>query len=123
MNIKRDDDYVSVEFENDEEFEAFQELLDCALEEEVEEIIDLYSDTIRKLTKSIDNRSIDLDKEITKVTFSDPATIVFWSDGTKTVTKCSHGDTFNKETGLAMCIIRKLCGNRNYNKVFEKYCK
>ena len=32
-------------------------------------------------------------------------------------------DTFNKETGLAMCIVRKLTGNRNYNKVFEKYCK
>lgn len=52
--------------------------------------------------------SVDLDKEIDHVVFNDPATIVFWKDGTKTVTKCHAGDTFNKETGLAMCIIRKL---------------
>ena len=63
--------------------------------------------------------SINLEDEIEKVTFNDPATIVFWKDGTKTVSKCHKGDTYNKETGLAMCIIRKLCNNRNYNKVFE----
>lgn len=55
--------------------------------------------------------------------FNDPATIVFWKDGTKTVTKCHAGDTFNKETGLAMCIIRKLTKNKHYNNVFEKYCQ
>lgn len=62
------------------------------------------------------------DKEIDHVVFNDPATIVFWKDGTKTVTKCHAGDTFNKETGLAMCIIRKLTKNKHYNNVFEKYC-
>ena len=73
-------------------------------------------------TKKWEN-SVDLDKEIDHVVFNDPATVVFWKDGTKTVTKCHTGDTFNKETGLAMCSVRKLTGNRNYNKVFEKYCK
>lgn len=63
--------------------------------------------------------SVDLDKEIDHVVFNDPATIVFWKDGTKTVTKCHAGDTFNKETGLAMCIIRKLTKNKHYNNVFE----
>ena len=67
-------------------------------------------------------RSINLVDEIEKVTFNDPATVVFWKDGTKTVTKCCKGDTFNKETGLAMCIVRKLCNNRHYNDVFEKFC-
>lgn len=67
-------------------------------------------------------QNIDLEKEIDKVVFNDPATIVFWKDGTKTVTKCCKGDAFNKETGLAMCIIRKLCNNKHYNNVFEKYC-
>ncbi len=66
--------------------------------------------------------NIDLDEEIDNVVFNNPATIVFWKDGTKTVTKCQNGDEFNKETGLAMCIVRKLCNNKNYNKVFKKYC-
>ena len=34
--------------------------------------------------------------EIKRVVFNDPATIVFWKDGTKTVVKCSKGDTFSK---------------------------
>ena len=40
--------------------------------------------------------SVDLDKEIDHVVFNDPATIVFWKDGTK---------------------------NKHYNNVFEKYCQ
>lgn len=86
-------------------------------------VCDIIDDIVgeEEVTEEI-GRNIDLEKEIDKVVFSDPATIVFWKDGTKTVTKCSKGDTFNKETGLAMCIIRKLCNNKHYNHVFEKFC-
>ena len=31
---------------------------------------------------------------ITKVIFADPATIIFWSDGTKTVVKCEETDIY-----------------------------
>lgn len=34
---------------------------------------------------------------IEKVIFNDPATIVFWSDGTKTVVKAQNGEEFDKE--------------------------
>lgn len=85
-------------------------------------VCDIIDDIVgEEVTEEI-GRNIDLEKEIDKVVFSDPATIVFWKDGTKTVTKCSEGDIFNKETGLAMCIIRKLCNNKHYNHVFEKFC-
>lgn len=57
---------------------------------------------------------------IEKVIFNDPATIVFWSDGTKTVVKCQPGDTYSKELGLAMCIAKRALGNKgNYNEVFK----
>lgn len=63
-------------------------------------------------------------KPIEKVIFNDPATIVFWNDGTKTVVKCQKGDTFSKELGLAMAISKKFFGNKgNYNDVFNKYIK
>lgn len=64
------------------------------------------------------------EKQIKDVIFNDPATIVFWKDGTKTVVKCQKdkGDTYNPELGLAMCIIKKMCGNKgNYNNVFNKW--
>ena len=62
--------------------------------------------------------------EIKDVRYNDPATIVFWKDGTKTVVKCQKdkGDTYNPELGLAMCIIKKMCDNKgNYNDVFNKW--
>lgn len=63
-------------------------------------------------------------EQIKDVIFHNPATIVFWKDGTKTVVKCQtdKGDTYNPELGLAMCIIKKMCGNKgNYNNVFNKW--
>ena len=44
---------------------------------------------------------------IKKVIFNDPATIVFWNDGSKTVVKCQEGDIFDPEKGLAMAISMK----------------
>ena len=59
--------------------------------------------------------------EIKNVIFNDPATIVFWEDGTKTVVKCQDGDEFDPEKGLAMAIVKKAYGNKgNYcNKLKE----
>jgi len=59
---------------------------------------------------------------IKKVIFNDPATIVIWSDDTKTVVKCQPGDTYSKELGLAMCISKKFLGNKgNFNEEFKKW--
>lgn len=51
--------------------------------------------------------------QIIKVIFNDPATIVFWGDGTKTVVKAQN-ESFDKEKGLAMAIAKKAMGNRGY---------
>lgn len=61
---------------------------------------------------------------IQNVKFNDPATIVFWDDGTKTVVKCQKGDKFDPEKGLAMAIVKKKVGSNNgyFNKIFEKWC-
>lgn len=49
--------------------------------------------------------------EIKKVIFNNPATIVFWADGTKTVVKAKNED-FDPEKGLAMAIAKKALGNK-----------
>lgn len=60
--------------------------------------------------------------EIVNVIFNEPATIVIWSDGTKTVVKAQNGETFDREKGLAMAICKKAFGNKgNYNEVFKKW--
>ena len=48
---------------------------------------------------------------IKDVIFNDPATIVFWSDDTKTVVKASKEDTYDPEKGLAMAISEKVLGS------------
>lgn len=59
---------------------------------------------------------------IKKVIFNEPATIVFWEDGTKTVVKCQEGDTFDPEKGLAMAISKKALGNKgNYYNTISKW--
>ncbi len=59
---------------------------------------------------------------IKTVIFNNPATVVIWEDGSKTVVKCQPGDEYNKETGLAMCIAKNCLGNKsNFNNIFKKY--
>ena len=61
---------------------------------------------------------------IKDVVFNGPATIVFWTDGTKTVVKCRKGDKFDPEKGIAMACAKKLLGNEDgYHKEIAKYTK
>lgn len=59
--------------------------------------------------------------QIVKVIFNEPATIVFWNDGTKTVVK-ARNEEFDVEKGLAMAIAKKAMGNRgNYFNEIKKW--
>ena len=80
---------------------------------------------------------------IKRVIFNNPATIVFWKDGEKTVVRCMdnvevrekvvHGrkkrfkvpmpsENYSKEIGLAMCIVKKAYGNTGaFNDVFKAF--
>lgn len=61
---------------------------------------------------------------IKRVKFNDPATIVFWSDGSKTVVKCQDNEPFDKEKGLAMAIVKRMVGNTGrYNEIFKEWCE
>lgn len=59
---------------------------------------------------------------IKKVIFNEPATIVYWSDGTKTVVKCGEDDIWDPEKGLAMAVTKKFFGNEGfYYDIFKKW--
>lgn len=61
---------------------------------------------------------------IKNVIFAPPATIVYWSDGSKTVVKCSEKDVFDPEKGLAMAIAKRCGGNKgNYYKEIQNWVK
>lgn len=59
---------------------------------------------------------------IKNVIFAPPATIVYWSDGSKTVVKCSEKDVFDPEKGLAMAIAKRCGGNKgSYYKEIQSW--
>lgn len=59
---------------------------------------------------------------IKDVIFAPPATIIYWSDGSKTVVKCSEKDVFDPEKGLAMAIAKRCGGNKgNYYKEIQNW--
>lgn len=60
---------------------------------------------------------------IQNVIFNAPATIVFWTDGSKTVVKCEN-EEYDPEKGLAMAIVKKWFGNNcgYYYEVFKEWC-
>ena len=62
-----------------------------------------------------------IEDSIKDVIFNDPATIIIWKDGTKTVVK-AQDEPFDKEKGFAIAIIKHLCGDKgNYNNLFRKF--
>lgn len=90
-----------------------------------------YGYLIAKWVEALETLSIGLDGgkimsklKITKVIFNEPATIVFWSDGTKTVVKCCSDEKFDKEKGLAMAVSKKMFGNKSgYYDIFKAWIK
>lgn len=61
------------------------------------------------------------DLRIDRVIFNDPATVIIWKDGTKTVVKAGE-DYYDPEKGLAMAIAKKALGNEgNYYNIFRKW--
>lgn len=92
----------------------------------VNEAIDrVYSGALRRqVPRKVTTRTVILNSmpEIRKVIFNYPATVVLWSDGTKTVVKAGDYDIYDPEKGLAMAIAKKALGNRgNYYEEFKKW--
>lgn len=60
-------------------------------------------------------------ENIKQVIYADPATIVLWQDGTKTVVKVQDGDTYDPLIGFLLAVCKRCFGNGGaYNNVLRK---
>ena len=50
---------------------------------------------------------------VKRIIYNNPATIVFWMDGTKTVVKKAKGEKFNKYTAFCAALAKKMYGNNS----------
>lgn len=56
--------------------------------------------------------------KVKRIIYNDPATIVFWNDGTKTVVKRGENEKFNKYTAFCAALAKKMYGNNSQvNKI------
>lgn len=65
-----------------------------------------------------------LTPEIKKVIHNNPATIVLWGDGTKTVVTCQEEDRhrYSERVGFLMCIAKKFFGNTSaFNDILKEH--
>ena len=59
----------------------------------------------------------------TRAIYDDPATVVYWSDGTKTVVVCQEGDCYDAREGFLLCCAKRLMGNTGaYNDAMREHC-
>ena len=79
-----------------------------------------YSALVTELNefwKKYNSGDTDGDKPISlyvkRIIFNDPATIVFWTDGSKTVVKCEKGQPFNKYYGFCAAVAKRVFGNNS----------
>ena len=85
-------------------------------------ILEIMSSDYEKTLKRYKIKNFN--DSIKDVIFHDPAVIVRWKNGTKTVVTCQEGDTFDKEKGLALAIIKHQFGDIGYyNTIFDKWLK
>lgn len=77
---------------------------------------ELEEELAREKRKAIDN----FISEIDKVYFGKGTTVIKWKNGTRTKVKCQDDETFDKEKGVAMCIIKHMFGDIGYyNEIFK----
>lgn len=67
--------------------------------------------------------SVVAEPYIRKVSYIGNRTITYWSDGDKVEAYCLPTDTYNKEYGLIVCILKKLYGSwTNFeNAILTRY--
>lgn len=83
-----------------------------------------YDEFVKLYFASVAKNTITNIPQVKQIIFNDPATIVYWQDGTKTVVKTMHGDTFNEEYGVAMAYVKKIFGSSTgFKKLVAKYKK
>ncbi len=67
---------------------------------------------VRQRSKKVRPKSLKTQQKknygIKNIRFCDPYTIVWWDDGEITRAKCQNGDTYNKETGYIICLLKHI---------------
>nr|DAX39617.1 MAG TPA: hypothetical protein [Caudoviricetes sp.] len=103
--------------------ELEQEIANSFLENELaEDEIDNDLNLIRMIEELEAEEQYDY-LAIEKIIFNNPATIVIWADGTRTVVKACKEDKFDKGVGLKTALLQRVFGkgiDKEINKIVDE---
>lgn len=103
--------------------ELEQEINNSFLENELDEDeIDNDLNLIRMIEELEAEEQYDY-LAIEKIIFNNPATIVIWADGTRTVVKACKEDKFDKGVGLKTALLQRVFGkgiDKEINKIVDE---
>ena len=81
----------------------------------------LFDEAVHSMQKLMEEVEMNRRFEIKKVIFNDPATIVIWANGAKTVVKAQN-EKYDPEKGLAMAFAKRALGGKgSYYDVFKQW--
>lgn len=90
----------------------------------IAQTVELAIDGIGTLLKGFMDERVFNVSPVKKVVFNDPATVVYWIDGSKTVVKRSEDDEWDPEKGLLLCFMKRMFGNTGrYNDVLKEWMR
>lgn len=103
------------------------ELSDDLLENLYDALVDGYEKLIQKKKKQdeevrrkFNENSV---KQIKRVKYDNPWTIVWWADGDVTRSKCAENDVWSESAGFNACVAKRYFQTAGaYNKVLKTYC-
>lgn len=103
--------------------ELEQEIANSFLENELDEDeIDNDLNLIRMIEELEEEEQYDY-LAYERIIFNDPATIVIWADGTRTVVKACKEDKFDKGVGLKTALLQRVFGkeiDKEINKIVDE---
>ena len=84
-----------------------------ALEQEKRERDYGWDFAVEKPKKQSVSKKVEAPVDIKRVDFNGPATIIFWTDDTKTVSVCEKQDVYDKEKGFLIAYAKKNAVKKN----------
>jgi len=59
--------------------------------------------------------------KVEKVIYNNPATIIIFDDGTKSVSKVDAQDTYDKTMGFLLAYVKRFCSHREFKRMIKEY--
>ncbi len=84
-----------------------------ALEQEKRERDYVWDFAIEKPKQQSVSKKVEEPVDIKRVEFNGPATIIFWTDNTKSVSVCEKEDVYDKEKGFLIAYAKKNAVKKN----------